>query len=163
MILRCLCVVTMSVVFAGTLSADDGESGRADQEAIAKVSDRWVQAFQARDVEALLSLYTDDARIMSQDQKGIAGKEDIRKLFVQLLGGETLPAINMEIEEIGLMGDFAWASVLAAIVGAGPDPTAPYLSRTFILYRRGADGLWRIFRDIDHATPDAGRVSLPRV
>jgi len=137
------------------------ESSRADQQAIAAVSEQWVQAFRARDVEGLLSLYTPDARVMSQDKAGLIGKQEIRQLFAELLGGETVPAINFEIEEIGLMGDFAWASVLAAIVGADTEAATAYLSRTFIVYRRDLDGAWRIFRDIDHATPDAGRVPLP--
>ena len=161
MILRYCLAVVLSVLLAGAIGATETVSGRVDQDAIAAVSEQWVQAFRARDVDGLLSLYTADARVMSQDQPGLTGKTEIRQLFTQLLGGETLPAINFEIEEIGLMGDFAWASVLAAIVGAGPDAAVPYLSRTFIIYRRDTDGAWRIFRDIDHATPDAGRVPLP--
>jgi uncharacterized protein (TIGR02246 family) len=161
MILRSIFLAVAAMLWVGVVSAADAESGRADQQAIAAVSDQWVQAFRARDVDGLLSLYVADARVMSQDKAGLAGKEEIRQLFAELLGGETLPAINFEIEEIGLMGDFAWASVLAAIVGTDPDGATPYLSRTFIVYRRDLDGTWKIFRDIDHATPDAGRVPLP--
>ena len=148
------------VLWINGACAADAVSGRADQDAIAAVSDEWVRAFRARDVDGLLSLYTADARVMSQGKQGLRGKEEIKGLFTQLLGGETLPAINFEIEEIGLMGDFAWASVLAAIVGTDADSSVPYLSRTFIIYRRDRDG-WKIFRDIDHATPDAKRVPLP--
>jgi uncharacterized protein (TIGR02246 family) len=132
-----------------------------EHEAIAEVSVNWVKAFRARDVEGLLSLYTHDARVMSQGKPARIGKAEISDLFIGLLGGETLPAINYEIEEIGLMGDFAWASVLAAIGSTDPDATGHYLSRTFIVYQRNQDGGWKIFRDVDHATPDAERVPLP--
>ena len=161
MILRFFLTVVVSALWVNAVGATETTSDRAEQEAIAAVSDRWVEAFRARDVDGLLSLYTVDARIMSQDKAGIAGKEEIRQLFTLLLGGQTLPAINFEIEEIGLMGDFAWASVLAAIVGTGSEAATPYLSRTFIVYRKDPDGAWRILRDIDHATPDAGSVPLP--
>lgn len=153
--------ILTGALWLSAASAAEPVSGRADQDAIAAVSERWVEAFRARDVDGLLSLYTVDARVMSQDKPGLVGKAEIRQSFAELLGGQTLPAINFEIEEIGLMGDFAWASVLAAIVGTDADAVEPYLSRTFIVYRRDVDGAWRIFRDIDHATPDAGRVPLP--
>jgi uncharacterized protein (TIGR02246 family) len=131
----------------------------AEHDAIAEVSVNWVDAFRARDIEGLLSLYTEDARVMSQGKPARIGKAEIHELFVDLLGGESLPAISYEIEEIGLMGEFAWASVLAAI-GSG-DSADLYLSRTFIIYRRNENGEWQILRDVDHATPDADRVPLP--
>jgi len=84
-------------------------------------------------------------------------------MFTQLVQGDAIPAINFEIEGIGLMSaDYAWASVLAAIQGAGPGSTTAesYLSRTFILYRKDAGGTWLIFRDVDHATPDAAQVPV---
>ena len=152
-----------------TLLTACGEAQRpiaaADEErAIAMVSERWVEAFRAGDLDELLSLYTDDARIMSQGQQRRIGKAEIRAMFAELLRSDITPAINFEIEELGLLGeDYAWASVLAAIQGAGPESAtdAAYFSRTFIVYKKDANGAWRIFRDIDHATPDAMPVPLP--
>ncbi|MFK7888275.1 MAG: SgcJ/EcaC family oxidoreductase [Gammaproteobacteria bacterium] len=158
---RYLLIALTTAIWGCTANTTQLVSNSDDQKAVSEVSEQWVDAFRARDLDALMSLYTNDARIMSQDKARVTGKADIRQMFEQLLGAETLPGINIDIEEVGLMGDFAWASVLAAIVGAGPDAEAPYLSRTFILYRKQADGSWRIFRDMDHSTPDAKRVPLP--
>jgi uncharacterized protein (TIGR02246 family) len=135
----------------------------AEQQALAAVSEEWVEAFRASDLDRLLSLYADDARIMSQGQQRRVGKPEIREMFAQLFQGDAISAINFEIEEIGLMGaEYAWASVLAAIQGASPESitAGPYLSRTFILYRKDVAGNWLIFRDVDHATPDAAQVSV---
>ncbi len=151
--------LALLLIVCATVQAKESSPDTAEREAIEDVSVRWVAAFRARDIEGLLALYTDDARVMSQDKPARIGKAAIRDLFAELLGGESLPAISYEIEEVGLMGEFAWASVLAAIGSSNAEEL--YLSRTFIVYSRDGDGAWKILRDVDHATPDAKRVPLP--
>lgn len=130
----------------------------SDRVALQQVSADWVEAFLARDLDALLALYTEDAWIMSAGQAKRVGHGEIRALFAGFLAGEP-PFIALEIEEVGAEGSLGWASVLARIeFSSAPEP---YFSRTFILYRRGADGRWRILRDMDNPTPDATRLTNP--
>jgi uncharacterized protein (TIGR02246 family) len=126
-----------------------------DRAAIRQVSAEWVKHFKSGDVTALMALYEPDAVIMSQGQPRVVGRVAIAKLFTALL---QVPdrAIRIGIEEIAVDGRYAWASVLATIRYARSDGMQrQYDSRTFIVYKRGPRGQWRIFRDMDHATPDA--------
>lgn len=158
--MRCRRLVSATVVMACLAAAGCAVTNRSasDRAALLQVSEDWVDAFIERDLDALLALYTEDAWIMSAGQPKRVGHGEIRALLAEFLAGEP-PFIGLEIEEVGAEGSLGWASVIARIEIS--DAPEPYFSRTFILYRRGADGRWRIFRDMDNPTPDAKHITNP--
>jgi uncharacterized protein (TIGR02246 family) len=127
----------------------------AEHAAIRRVSDEWARRFKAGDLDGIMTLYEPDAIVMSQGRPRVVGREAIRKSFESLLRAENR-AIRIAIEEIGVGRLHAWASVLAVIAYRQADGSPrEYASRTFIVYKRGDGGTWRIYRDMDNATPDA--------
>ena len=127
----------------------------ADTRAIIEITDDWVLCFKAGDTEGLVKLYAADAVIMSPGKPRVVGAEAIRAAMLPLLHAPDRSIVTY-VEEVGVDGHHAWASVLAIIGYRQIDGTRrEYVSRTFLVYQRGGRGEWKIYRDLDQPTPDA--------
>lgn len=126
----------------------------ADEAAIRDHGRQWVKAFKAGDVDALMKLYTPDAEVALHGKPKLKGIEAIRGYFAPLL--KTPPNADFLLAEESLVvdGDMAvfmskyWFTVRTPN-GEIRDP-----GRSLIVYRRGADSVWRLRMDIDQAAPD---------
>jgi uncharacterized protein (TIGR02246 family) len=126
----------------------------ADEAAIRDHGRQWVKAFKAGDVDALMKLYTPDAEVALHGKPKLKGIDAIRGYFTPLL--TTPPDADFLLAEESLLvdGDLGvfmskyWFTVRTP-KGEIRDP-----GRSLIVYRRGADGVWRIRMDIDQAAPD---------
>ena len=147
-----------------TLHADFEKSGGtpADYAAIDAIVDLWQQAYKSKDLGVLTDLYTADGWIMARRSPAMRGRDRIHDFFAGV-SEKSEVAINFEMEEIHVIGDYAWSVALFAITYqpvAGGEPTYDS-GRAFILYQKGEDGKWRIHRDIDTPTPDSDRLTSP--
>ncbi|MFW6078976.1 MAG: YybH family protein [Gemmatimonadota bacterium] len=143
-----------AVFGCGSVSSDGGtEAVRA----IERRGAEWVDAARREDADALAALYTEDAVLLPPGAEALSGREAIRAMFADQFArfdGE----YDFRTEEIVVRDDLAyrWGGYRAAIEVPGGE--AMRLDDSFIeIWRRGADGEWRIARDIwNHDVPPPG-------
>ena len=114
-------------------------------------ADEWYTATaNAGDVEGLTALYAEDATRYSPSGELTTGIDAMRA-FAE--GVASTPGFNIKAErlalEVGAGGDMAYTLNLLELSVTGPDgePVVQRL-RDFHLWRKQADGAWRIVEDV---------------
>jgi uncharacterized protein (TIGR02246 family) len=139
-------VALVSLLF--TLAACGQHSPSADTAALEARSDAWESALNAKDVDALVDLYTDDARLLPPDGEMTSGRDGVRAAFGGMIdagiGGETTRVETTVSGDVGyIVGTFNLTSG-EQVLGTGK-----YIET----WRRGDDGLWLIANDIFNHDP----------
>jgi uncharacterized protein (TIGR02246 family) len=134
------------IVTAACTSAPAGMAG-TDADAIRAQGQVWHDAANANDWAALMAVYIEDAVFMPPNHPTVRGHEEIQAF----LGG--LPPdtrMQLEMAEIDGFGDLAYARGTYRMHLPVPGMDEPHEDRgKYIeIWRRGADGVWRISRDI---------------
>ena len=105
-------LLLLSVVcFAAACSATKPgeEFGMKDQTAIRERTDAFVKAFNAKDVEQLLAVYTENSQFMPPNQPIIRGREALKTFYDELFkSGAT--NLRMEVSEVSGHGPLAYQS-----------------------------------------------------
>lgn len=156
---------TIVLVGAGVspaMSYEKRGGTEADYAAIESIEVRWQEAYGARDFDALADLYTEDGWVMARRQPAMRGRTAIRDFFQSIAEGTKL-AVTFDVEELEVIGDYAWNTARFALTYqpmSGGEPSHDF-GRALILYKKGVDGQWRIHRDMDTPTPDAADMTPP--
>ncbi len=147
---RIFTVLSVFLVVTGCTQAPPS----TDSTVITSRSDAWAEALNAKDIDALVDLYTSDARVLPPNNKMQSGSDAVRAEFGAMI-------------DAGLAGELT--SIEALVFG-----DTGYNVGTFTLrdgdqvvdtgkfietWRRGDDGAWRISNDIynsDGAMPAGG-------
>jgi uncharacterized protein (TIGR02246 family) len=121
-----------------------------DEQAIRKVVQTWMQASQNGDVATVLSLMTEDAVFT------VPGREPFgREVFEAAAGAASAARIDgtSEIVELQVLGEWAFTRnrIDLTITPPGGEPVRRS-GYTLTLYRKGADGRWRLARDANLLT-----------
>lgn len=122
-----------------------------DEKAIRKVVDTWMKASQNNDAATVLSLMTNDAVFM------VPGREPFgRNIFEEAANKPNTSKVvgTNEIVEIQVLGDWAFTRnridvTITPQKGAMPVRRGGY---TLTLFRKEADGNWRLARDANLLT-----------
>jgi len=115
----------------------------ADPSVITSRSDAWEAALNAKDIDALVELYTSDARVLPPNDKMRSGSDAVRAEFGAMidagLGGTTT------VVDARVSGDMGYI-VGTFEIKAGDElvDTGKYIET----WRRETDGKWRISNDI---------------
>lgn len=117
----------------------------SDEKAIRSVVERWMAATKEGDLAAVLKLMSDEA-IFTVPEREPFGKKQFSEGF------EELSKMNFrgksEILEIEVFGDYGWTRNQIRMAFEKPNgETVEREARTLTIYRREADGKWRLFRD----------------
>jgi ketosteroid isomerase-like protein len=119
---------------------------RAHHEAaIKKANVEWVRVAQAKQVDAWVAFYSDDAALMPPNQPAATNKEDIRKAVAALAGLPGL-SINWQVTkvEVARSGDIAYAYGTYDLSINGPDgkPISDH-GKIVEAWKRRPDGVWK--------------------
>jgi uncharacterized protein (TIGR02246 family) len=128
----------------------------ADDAALDAFSTAWRTAYQAGDFDALRDLYEPDAWLMTRDQPARKGREAILAYFKASRQPGSTAVITFESEDTVIDGDYAFKIALWRL--ESPKAIGEPLrdaGRSLVVFKRGEDGKWRLWRDIDNRTPDA--------
>jgi len=130
-------------------------SPEADLEPLEAFSGEWRAAYQSGDFDSLADLYEPDAWLMTRDQPARKGREAILEYFETSRQSGATATIVFEREERVIDGDYAfqiarWWLESPRAVG---EPVRDS-GRSLVIFKRGDDGRWRLWRDIDNNTPD---------
>ena len=118
----------------------------ADDMEIRQILQKYEQALNASDPDAVLALYGSDPVFMPQHAPAMVGREAVRKAYEQVFASIRL-AIRFEVFEVEVLGDQAWARTSSAgrtTVLANGQLLDEGNNELFVFRREG--GEWRIHR-----------------
>ncbi len=122
------------------------------------VMDKWAAAMEAEDVDALMSLYSDDAISMDPDEPAHVGYQAIRAKFERDLEKNAYEIVST-LDDVVVSGEYA------VIRGSDKDTLSPkgggepsnLTSKWMTLTKRQPDGTWKILWEMwnrDVAAPE---------
>ena len=124
--------------------------------AIEQAAQRWIELYTDGDLDQLMTLYTEDAIVALHGKPALRGVEQIRNYFAPGLGKSKV-TFEIDIEEIQVHGDTAHLLSKYYLTAEPANGGEVYrdAGRSLIIYKRNADNEWKLYLDIDQATPDA--------
>ena len=151
-----VCVV---LVFAASLAACAAEpaapamNAPEDLASVNTLRSSFQKAWNSGSADALADLYTVDAISMTNHQPTLSGREAIvanmRTTFEQMTGTiEIMPDETMTMGNFGFDRGRLRTSMTPKAGGAAMTDEGRYI----VLLEKGADGTWRLSRDIDNST-----------
>lgn len=126
-----------------TLCACAPAAPPADPSAITSRSDAWEAALNERDIDTLVSMYTDDARVMPPGMPLSAGTQAVRDAFSGMIAAGFTGTLTPV--ETRVAGDIGYnVGTFELTMGDGTVTTGKFTET----WERGSDGIWRISNDI---------------
>ena len=124
---------------------------RDDVQAIRELTEAWITAVRAKDLERLLSMIADDVVFLSASLGPIRGKDKVAALYRDSFAKYDIEQTS-EFEEIQVTGDWAYAWGTDALTLTPRDGGALVRRRGYGLsiLQRETDGSWRYRRGINN-------------
>ena len=155
---RSLAVVAMSLLVAACGTTPPAFDATAESAKLTQRDAEWSDlATAGKDVEKIISYWTDDAVIMEPGQPVVAGKQAIRKYVTQ-----SLNTPGFKIHWVSQKPTFSPDGKMAYMRGTdemtvpGPEgaPMTLHL-QGYSIWQKDADGQWRCVVDIANEAPPA--------
>lgn len=136
-------------VAANMWRPDPAVTDGSDVDAIRALKETRMAAARAGDLDAVMETMTEDVVMMPPGSPSVSGEAAIREYI-----GSVLNTFDIDVMEpyssITVVGDWAfedysYEATLTAKAGGSPFVDA---GRGMYVYRRGADGKWRVARDV---------------
>ena len=143
-------------IFLSLLLFNQATAGDArDIAAIEQVAQRWIELYTAGDLDGLMTLYTQDAIVALHGRPALRGVEQIRNFFAPGMGKSRV-TFEIDVEEIQVHGDTAHLLSKYYLTAEPVNGGEVYrdAGRSLIIYKRDKDNEWKLYLDIDQATPD---------
>lgn len=123
------------------------------REAIEKGAEAWPAAFNAGDAAGVAALNSENGMLLPPDAKQIKGRQAIQETFQSWID-DGLNNIKFDLVEIEESGALAYEIGLFSVDypaenGQMGTATGNYL----VVWKREADGVWRLYRDTWNDTP----------
>jgi ketosteroid isomerase-like protein len=127
------------------------EERAENEQKVDELQIRFLQAFAARDLSALVSLYADNGALYYEDHPLIRGKNAIRDTWKDDFDRQDVIVSTLQGSvEISNTGDLAWAHGTIRIRSKVPGAFPPYQSRYTLIYKKLPEG-WKIWADSANA------------
>ena len=112
--------------------------------------------FNAGDAAGMAAFYTDDARLLAEDTEPVRGRDAIERFWRAACDRARAARArrSVRLQEVTSSGDLGYAlgTVVIDIPGG---PGREITTRYATIWRRGADGRWRLAVDISNRDPAA--------
>jgi len=121
----------------------------AEARAIEEVDRRWIAAFNARDVDAIVSLYSENVVVMPPGEPSLHGRDAVRQWLESFFEGHTAHQ-ELVNDEVVVAGPWAWMRGHFTLVIEQRDAPGEIRrqGKHLVIWRRGDDGGWLAARDI---------------
>ncbi|MEO0439312.1 MAG: DUF4440 domain-containing protein [Pseudomonadota bacterium] len=138
------------------------ETGKSDTEQIIDWSNSWKRHFEAGDTEKLRDMYEPDAVLMTNGAPPQMGVEAILGFLGRNKAAGNIVTIDFANEDITIDDNYGYltARYWMTIVPPGAPPIN-VMGRSFLVFKKGADGQWRLWRDMDNQAPDVRAEDRP--
>ena len=135
------------------------QSATADAETVKQAFATFNSAIVARDLPKIRAQYADDAVMILPDQKPFEGIDAIMgdyQNYARDPAGKYAP--GGETTYVSSGGDLAYGQVTYDTTFTNPKTKAVETSTRYniVVYKKQADGSWKVIRDINTALPKAG-------
>jgi uncharacterized protein (TIGR02246 family) len=128
-----------------------GSSNNADVEAIKATEQQWNKDFQAKNVDALLAHYSDDATLMAPGMTHATGKAGIRSALKEMVSDRAFSLhFQARRTEVARGGDIGFTEGSYMMTLTDPATKKPiHDNGSYVtVYRKQADGSWKAISDI---------------
>jgi uncharacterized protein (TIGR02246 family) len=121
----------------------------AEARRIEEIDRRWIAAFNAGDVETVVSLYTDDVIVMPPGEPTLHGRGAVRRWLEAFFEGHTARQ-SLVNDEVVVAGEWAWmrGHFTLAIEPRDGSGERRHQGKHLVIWRRQESGGWRAARDI---------------
>jgi len=143
-------IVATMLVFALSGCAPPAADTAAEEAAIREMNVEWMNAANAKDVERMLGLYTDDASLYPPNLAIVTGKEAIRTYYSQLMESPGF-VTSLEITNVGISsaGDLAYsAGTSETTVNDAQGNPVTVREKWVAILKKQPDGTWKSVLDI---------------
>ncbi len=140
------CIALLSFAFVCLSSAADTTS--AIEKALRDLDEEWSKAAGAKDVDKIVSFYSDDAVVMPPNALSATTKEAIRALWKDLLTDAKISWKTKKVE-VAQSGDLAFSSGTYEVTLN--DPTGKSVNdrgKYVVVWKKQADGSWKCVMDM---------------
>jgi len=120
-----------------------GGAPASDPSEITARSAEWDAALNAKDIDGIVALYTDDARMMAPNMEMGTGSDGVRAAFTGMI--EAGLSVKLTSMDAVVAGDVGY-NVGTYVLTAGDEQAD--VGKFVETWARGADGVWRISNDI---------------
>jgi len=132
--------VLVSVVAMPSSYASESE----DRAALNAAGEAWVDAFNARDADAMVALTTEDVVVLPPNAEPLRGRESVRTIWRRAVASAKANA-RVSVEETVVSGDYAFR--MGEYVYTLPNGVVVERGKFLEVWRHTSDG-WRIHRDM---------------
>jgi uncharacterized protein (TIGR02246 family) len=144
----CSCLAVL-LIMTGCGTSAPKDTRAADESAIRDLDAQWAKAAAAKDVDAAVGYYSDDASLLAPSEPIASDKQSIRATWSSMLGSDTSLNWQASKVEVARSGDLAY--VMGVYQLTTTDPKAkPVVDRgKFVeVWKKQADGNWKTVADI---------------
>lgn len=129
-----------------TVRSDDNTT-RAD---LARLTQRFVDAMKASDVETPVSLWTEDAWVAPPGMQPLQGREGVRRWFRDTYAAGRITNLAFHPTEVRVHGDYAYETghFVLSLQPSGGGAMMNDQGHYFIEWHRGTDAQWRARREV---------------
>ena len=123
------------------------------REAVEKGAEAWTGAFNAGDAAGVAALYSENGMLLPPDASQIQGRQAIQDTFQGWIdaGFKNIVFNVVEVEESGDLGYEVGLFSVDYPTEGGQMATAT--GNYLVVWKRDADGVWRLYRDTWNDTP----------
>jgi uncharacterized protein (TIGR02246 family) len=120
----------------------------ATRKTIADSYVHWTDAMKSKQVDALVTMYTDDATILPDEKDAVLGKDAIREFYSAWLA-EQSQVKDQKFENINSMqeGDLLIDSTKYSGILVKDGRDVPFAGKRLVVWKREFQGPWKILRD----------------
>jgi ketosteroid isomerase-like protein len=112
--------------------------------------------FRTRDLDKMADHVTPDVISVPANRRALRSREELKAWYAKRMGDYDMN-VESRVDAIDIVGDLA---IVAGVfrVTRRPEqglPGVDHAGRYLAVYKKGDDGKWRVWRDMDTPSPDA--------
>lgn len=140
------------LVAALTMAAWHGVAAQTVADELRAAEDEWQALWLAKDAQALAALYAEDGMRLPPDATRTVGRDAIEAMFEDEFAAG-LENLQLEATEMGHDGNLGWIVGNSTIDFPMGDSMGTGTGNYVVVYRKEADGVWRIVIDTWNDAP----------
>jgi uncharacterized protein (TIGR02246 family) len=146
-----IAVISLALTACNQTPAAAPDTHDADVKAISDLETQWSKDYAGKDVEKIVSYYTDDAVLMTPGAEAMRGKDGIRAALKGMMGDPafslSFQAVKVDTAKAGDVG-YSWGTYQLAATDPATHKVIHDHGNYVTTYRKQTDGSWKAVTDI---------------
>jgi uncharacterized protein (TIGR02246 family) len=149
-------ITILAIAMCAALATPAAAIDAPDAAQIRAAGDTWARLYSAGDTDAMADLYEPDAWLMTAATPLLRGREAILDHFRKRIAQPIETKWLFHEESLDIVGDVGTlvAQYWLIVTPRDGGDSRTFSGRSLLVYKRGDDGRWRIWRDMDNSAPD---------